>query len=85
MFLVRLFGDGNGMLAGCGGCTLLGPEGPAVWLVSLLGSFLRWPVGWLRGECRPYFENYTVDASILKKANVVDLRIDGGSCDFVSL
>lgn len=53
------------MLAG--GCTLLGPEGP--------GRPLGWagtsgPLAcllWGGGEgYRPYFENYTVDASILQ-------------------
>jgi hypothetical protein len=45
-------------------CTLLGPEGSAP---GLLGSLPRTSVN-PRGvgdrECRPYVENYTVDASI---------------------
>jgi hypothetical protein len=50
-----------------GACPLLGPEGPG-FMPS--GSSWAHPVagfagGW--GGCRPYFENYTVDASILKK------------------
>ena len=57
-----------------GACTLLGPEGPGadralvVWLVVVGGCFLvglsrcRCSGGW--GGYRPYFENYTVDASI---------------------
>ena len=56
-------------------CTLLGPEGP--------GRPLRWPIGPLDfvrlerfgvlvEEYRPYFENYTVDASILKDADEIE-------------
>lgn len=51
-----------------GGCTLLGPEGPD----AIFGSFLYlWASccvsGWGCGKgYRPYFENYTVDASILQ-------------------
>ena len=62
-------------------CTLLGPEGPGrreyfLMLVSI-GPLDHWPsglrssdlvVGWVNpfgGRYRPYFENYTVDASIL--------------------
>jgi len=50
-----------------GACTLLGPEGSAVLVAafSLLGEA---PVG-VDAGMRSYFENYTVDASILKKAN----------------
>lgn len=66
-----------------GGCTLLGPEGS-----EPLGAVPRGPAFalWkeLRGGCRPYFENYTVDASILKKRTSTDYFVDG-SCDFVSL
>ena len=54
---------------GLGACTLLGPEGPG-------RPFGRtdslWPLFFVAFGCRglgdrPYFENYTVDASILKK------------------
>ena len=51
-----------------GTCTLLGPEGPDA-LRSTdreqtnLRAFLGCPCG-KRGRYRPYFENYTVDASI---------------------
>lgn len=55
-----------------GVCTLLGPEGPDA--VSIFGSgrsvpldlFLFVPVGAGGWGFRPYFENYTVDASILQ-------------------
>ena len=52
-------------------CTLLGPEGPGAdgglwilcWCLFLEGlSWRRCFGGW--GGYRPYFENYTVDASI---------------------
>ncbi len=56
---------GTGMLRGWGACTLLGPEGSAV-LVAAFRPFLK-PVFLVDGRARPYFENYTVDASILKK------------------
>lgn len=49
-------------------CTLLGPEGPGLtrkWVgIEPLDLFLLAMIGWRRGY-RPYFENYTVDASIL--------------------
>ena len=54
-----------------GTCTLLGPEGPGAdgglwilcWCLFLEGlSWRRCFGGW--GGYRPYFENYTVDASI---------------------
>ncbi len=55
-----------------GGCTLLGPEGPGRlalfggWVVlNLLAPFVVSLRGSVWGD-RPYFENYTVDASILK-------------------
>jgi hypothetical protein len=57
---------GSGDTAGT--CTLLGPEGPDA-LRSTdreqtnLRAFLGCPCG-KRGRYRPYFENYTVDASI---------------------
>ena len=48
-----------------GACTLLGPEGPGVILRdrSCSSAFMRSPFGGGLGD-RPYFENYTVDASI---------------------
>ncbi len=48
-----------------GVCTLLGPEGPDVGAHLFLLDLFWFPVlsgGWF-GD-RPYFENYTVDASI---------------------
>ena len=63
-------------------CTLLGPEGPGrrrLRTVSIgpldfcrLRSF-----GFVAGEYRPYFENYTVDASILKMQTKWDGRLYG--------
>lgn len=56
-----------------GACTLLGPEGPDA-------AFERWTnlwalpscrLVWLRDGYRPYFENYTVDASIFETISVV--------------
>jgi len=66
---VRCFGGWNGEGGGCRTCTLLGPEGPDAGL-SGSGLYL-WAScclsGWGGGEgYRPYFENYTVDASILQ-------------------
>ena len=52
-------------------CTLLGPEGPEPpgepgWDCTSGPSPVRQtPVGGRQGGYRPYFENYTVDASIL--------------------
>ena len=55
-----------------GTCTLLGPEGPGaapafgwVWWLTLWAPFgvSLWGDVW---GYRPYFENYTVDASILE-------------------
>lgn len=53
-----------------GACTLLGPEGPGAdrvfgsgWWLFLEGLLLRRCSGG-GGGYRPYFENYTVDASI---------------------
>ena len=63
-------------MKGIGACTLLGPEGPGRlalfggWVVlnlSALTSVAGMAVG--VGD-RPYFENYTVDASILKKTSI---------------
>ena len=49
-----------------GACTLLGPEGPGAvfgpW--SNLWAFSGLTCGWGWEGYRPYFENYTVDASI---------------------
>ena len=70
--LVRCFGGGNGEGDGCRTCTLLGPEGPdAHWPSGRVHSRLLWASfcfpGWGCGlRDRPYFENYTVDASILQ-------------------
>jgi hypothetical protein len=50
-----------------GACTLLGPEGPGAGLFPFLLGSSPMPVllaGW--GGYRPYFENYTVDASIFE-------------------
>ena len=52
-------------------CTLLGPEGPGRWIFGCIDRtfwtssavMVSYRVG---EEYRPYFENYTVDASILK-------------------
>lgn len=56
---------GDGLV---GACTLLGPEGPDTLRGGdSSGSFPAAGIVWqLRGGYRPYFENYTVDASILK-------------------
>ena len=57
-------------------CTLLGPEGPGACLLcggggSLLLGLLLLPAGLVGGGggYRPYFENYTVDASIFEMSN----------------
>lgn len=54
-----------GMLAG--GCTLLGPEGPGRPFGAVLNLWASsgFPCGGCWWGYRPYFENYTVDASIL--------------------
>jgi hypothetical protein len=59
---------GTGGPVGAGACTLLGPEGPDGDLLSggcrpNLRAFSGCRSG-KRGGYRPYFENYTVDASI---------------------
>ena len=58
-----------------GACTLLGPEGPDVACSSFGWGVVADSLGFLGcrlllvvGECRPYFENYTVDASIFEMA-----------------
>ena len=56
----------NGPAGGAVSCTLLGPEGPGRKLcfrTDLLDSVCR--RDFCAAECRPYLENYTVDASIL--------------------
>lgn len=62
---------GTGMLRGWGAGTLLGPEGSA-------GGWSFCPCSrrcGAEGGVRPYFENYTVDASILKKRTQIDFSI----------
>ena len=53
-----------------GTCTLLGPEGPDALAFGLAQTKLRTfsclPVYGMRRGYRPYFENYTVDASIFE-------------------
>ena len=71
--LVRCFGGWKVLGEGTGVCTLLGPEGPdadPLGFGPYLWTFCRFP-GWggVKGY-RPYFENYTVDASILQPASV---------------
>ena len=66
-----------------GACTLLGPEGPGFGL----WDFWAHPVaglagGW--GGCRPYFENYTVDASILKKTLCMLSGVWGVECSILN-
>jgi hypothetical protein len=74
--------------------TLLGPEGSGVMLTSGRYLLARTPVaceplrlqplgaGWGRRRVqrwgRPYVENYTVDASILKSLCIKFLRANGG-------
>ncbi len=73
MELVRNFGCWKVLGVGVGVCTLLGPEGPDAlqllfggWEQSVFLGLLSFP-RWGCGEgYRPYFENYTVDASILQ-------------------
>jgi hypothetical protein len=71
--LVQLSSGGSERCLGGGGgiCTLLGPEGPeqsassgAGW-TEPLDPFPRFTLVDRGGGYRPYFENYTVDASIL--------------------
>ena len=51
-----------------GTCTLLGPEGPGAAKAAAepLDLFLSVGVAGGGGGYRPYFENYTVDASIFE-------------------
>jgi len=65
-------------------CTLLGPEGPGrrrlrTVPVGPLDFVRRHGFGRVGEEYRPYFENYTVDASILKMQTKWDgrLRVSG--------
>ena len=71
-------------------CTLLGPEGPGRPCVVFVRRLRMVPIGPLDfvrldhfgvlvEEYRPYFENYTVDASILKMQTKWDgcLRVSG--------
>jgi len=70
--LVRSLSAGTVRSKGVGTCTLLGPEGPGAdgessgfLLVAVpLGPFPGVTVVARGGGYRPYFENYTVDASI---------------------
>ena len=62
-------GDGKAGAGERGVCTLLGPEGPGLPLSG--GVFFPLDLFWFPfwgwpGRYRPYVENYTVDASILK-------------------
>ena len=66
------------VVGGVGVGTLLGPEGPgagiAFWVVCVTGTsgllLSSSPVGGGAEGFRPYFENYTVDASILKSSSL---------------
>ena len=66
----RVFGPGWRVgVCERGACTLLGPEGPDAalgWCAIFSWAFGAAAVGGGSWGCRPYFENYTVDASILK-------------------
>jgi len=54
-----------------GTCALLGPEGPDVLFGASQPQDLFWrPQRGTRGRYRPYFENYTVDASIFEPTSV---------------
>ena len=69
--LVRCFGGWKVLGEGTGVCTLLGPEGPDADLSGFESEPLDLFLFPLLGGCgwgyRPYFENYTVDASILQQ------------------
>lgn len=67
----RFTWEGKHRPGGLACCTLLGPEGPERDAFGCSGLYL-WTFscwqnryGGRRGGYRPYFENYTVDASIL--------------------
>ena len=77
---------GTGFVKGRGACTLLGPEGSAagrglqvfLWVVVRGCGFLALmprQTGSVAGGVRLYFENYTVDASILKKRTQIDISV----------
>jgi hypothetical protein len=58
-----------------GTCTLLGPEGPDELFGASQPQDLFWrPPSGTRGRYRPYFENYTVDASIFESTSVDSYR-----------
>lgn len=78
--LVRSLSVGTVWSGGVGTCTLLGPEGPGADRVSRMagGGWWLFLEGLLRYRCsggwggyRPYFENYTVDASIFDMSLLV--------------
>jgi hypothetical protein len=69
--VMRQYGSFGGLERGSssstGTCTLLGPEGsgrPCDVVVPVSSDFLLNRICSGMGECRPYVENYTVDASI---------------------
>ena len=72
------FGLGTHERVGYCTCTLLGPEGPgrllpsgSGWISTLLDPFST--PGCVGEGYRPYFENYTVDASILDSGSLCGL------------
>ena len=73
--LVRSLSVGTVRSKGVGTCTLLGPEGPGRLPsgggVEPLDPFLT--PGCVGEGYRPYFENYTVDASILDSGSLCGL------------
>jgi len=65
--LSTLLAAGTVRSESAGTCTLLGPEGPDELFGANQPQDLSWrPQRGTRGRYRPYFENYTVDASILE-------------------
>jgi len=76
--LSTLLAAGTVRSEAAGTCTLLGPEGPDA-LDPRIGAdepqdlFWRPPSG-TRRRYRPYFENYTVDASIFELTQVSSSR-----------
>ena len=70
--LSTLLAAGNVGVGMAGTCTLLGPEGPGAAKAAAepLDLFLFAGAAGRRGRYRPYFENYTVDASIFEMAFV---------------
>jgi hypothetical protein len=84
---MRQYGSFGGLerssLSSTGTCTLLGPEGSAPMPLRVSGSVPRTsaePVTGMR-ECRPYVENYTVDASIFDSSRRDRLRVVVLRCD----